>query len=98
MVETTPHTFELAQNFPNPFNPTTEISYGIPRAGMVEFQVFDILGRLVRTLVNEFQTEGRYVVSWDGRNSERSQVSSGVYFYKLSSGSARLEKKMMMLK
>ncbi|MBP1655915.1 MAG: xylanase [Bacteroidetes bacterium] len=88
-----PATFELEQNFPNPFNPTTSIRYGVPRSSQVTLTVFDMLGREIRTLVNEVQPAGQYTVDFDGRG-----LASGVYFYRLSSGSFNAAKKFVMVK
>ena len=80
-------------NYPNPFNPTTEISYQIPKDGLVSLKVFDALGRKVRTLVNEYKSQGKYSVNFDAGN-----LSSGVYFYQLKTGNYTSIKKMILLK
>ncbi|MCK5405999.1 MAG: T9SS type A sorting domain-containing protein, partial [Candidatus Krumholzibacteria bacterium] len=76
----------LDQNYPNPFNPTTTIHYSIAESGRVTLRVYNVAGKLVRTLVDEEQSpETAYrAVTWDGRNQDGHAVSSGVYFYKLS--------------
>jgi flagellar hook assembly protein FlgD len=89
---------ELAQNSPNPFNPTTMIGYTVPARATVTLQIYDVAGRLVRTLVNESRDAGRYSTVWDGRSNNGSQVGSGVYFYRLQAGNATLTRKMVMLK
>jgi flagellar hook assembly protein FlgD len=89
---------ELAQNSPNPFNPTTMIGYTVPARATVTLQIYDVAGRLVRTLVNESREAGRYSTVWDGRGNNGSQVGSGVYFYRLQAGNATLTRKMVMLK
>jgi hypothetical protein len=76
-----PASYALHQNYPNPFNPATVISYDIPSAGKVTLSVYDVLGQVVTTLVNQEQQPGRYDVTFDG-----SKLSSGVYFYRLSVG------------
>jgi len=73
-----PETFYLFQNYPNPFNPTTKISYSIPVSGNISIRIYDLTGKEVRTLVNEFKSTGCYDVEFDG-----SGIASGVYFYKL---------------
>jgi len=90
-----PNEFELYQNYPNPFNPTTTISFAIPVGTQYAayLQVFDILGREVITLVNENLQPGNYTINFDAGN-----LSSGVYFYKLTSGSFTQTKKMMLIK
>ena len=85
--------YSLEQNFPNPFNPSTQISYSIPKDGMVTLKIVDALGREVETLVNQAQTAGRYEVTFDG-----SRLASGVYFYRLVSGEKVITKKMLMVK
>lgn len=90
----------LDNNYPNPFNPTTTIRYSIKEQGAVQLKVYNAAGQLVRTLVNEVKspTEGGFKVTWDGKNNAGSQVSSGVYFYKLSSTNFSQTKKMVLLK
>lgn len=88
-----PTEFSLAQNYPNPFNPSTKISWQLPVAGHQTLKVYDILGNEVATLVNEYQEAGRYEVIFDA-----SKLSSGVYFYKLQSGSFQEIKKMILLR
>ncbi len=85
-VNSLPTKFELWQNFPNPFNPTTTIQYAIPKAEHVTLKVYDELGKEVRTLVNENKEAGQYRVSFNG-----SDLASGIYYYRISAGgSARL--------
>ncbi|CAN5556657.1 hypothetical protein BH10BAC5_BH10BAC5_20910 [soil metagenome] len=86
-------TYALTQNFPNPFNPTTRINYTIPSAGLVSLKVYDNLGREVKTLVNEIKNIGEYNVTFDA-----SSLPSGIYFYKLVSGSFIDTKKMLLVK
>jgi len=94
----TPVTYALEQNYPNPFNPTTEISYSIGEPGGVTLRVFDILGREVATLVNGREGAGSYRVTWNGRNAQNLPVTSGVYFYRLESGSYVKTNRMILLK
>ena len=89
----TPYTFSLSQNYPNPFNPVTMISYSIPQKGLVTVKVFDVTGKLVRTLVNETMEAGSNSVMFDA-----SSLSSGVYFYNIVSGSFTDTKKMILVK
>ena len=89
-----PDNYSLSQNYPNPFNPTTTINYELPKDGTVKLIVYDLLGREVLKLVNnEFKTSGRYSVDFDGRS-----LSSGIYFYKIESGSFTDVKRMVLLK
>ena len=85
--------YSLSQNFPNPFNPTTSINFSIPKNGLVKLVVYDVLGKEVATLVNDEQTAGTYKVTFNA-----SKLTSGVYFYKISSGDFSDVKKMMLLK
>jgi hypothetical protein len=85
--------FELSQNFPNPFNPSTSIRYSVPVSGMVSLKIYDVLGREVMSVVNQHQSEGSYTVSLDA-----STLSSGMYVYQLQSGALTVSKKMMLLK
>jgi hypothetical protein len=88
-----PDAYRLEQNFPNPFNPNTSISFGIPKAGNVKLVVYDILGREVAVLVNEFMQAGDYTIPFDA-----SEFASGVYMYKLESGGFIDVKKMSLVK
>ena len=85
--------FALLQNYPNPFNPSTVISYQLPVNGYVTLKVYDVLGREVKTLVNDRQTAGTHSVTFDART-----LASGVYFYRLSAGSFVSTKKLMLIK
>ena len=97
-LQTLPTAFSLADNFPNPFNPTT-IQYALPQAADVELTVYNVLGQPVRTLVAEHQSAGRYMVEWDATDDSGHRLSSGMYFYRLqASGQFREVKKMLLLK
>jgi len=89
----TPFEFSLSQNYPNPFNPVTTINFSLPVKGIVTLKIYDVAGREVKTLVNEIKDAGMNAVTFDA-----SLLSSGVYFYKLSSGSYTDTKKMMLIK
>ncbi len=88
-----PLSFQLSQNFPNPFNPVTVIKYQIPDAGIVNLKIYDLLGREIATLMNEFIEAGSHEVVWDAAN-----YPSGVYVYKLTAGSQYEMKKMLLIK
>ena len=88
-----PDDFYLNQNFPNPFNPSTNLEFGISRSGFVSLKVYDLLGNEVITLVNEIKTPGIYNVKFDGIS-----LPSGIYFYALRSGSFNEAKSMIILK
>ena len=91
-----PTEYSLSQNYPNPFNPETRISYDLSEAGEVSLIVYDILGRSIATLVNEFKTPGRYNVLWNGNDILGNPVGSGVYLYQLRSNSFTKTKKMVI--
>jgi len=94
-----PKTFELANNYPNPFNPSTTIQFGVPQTAQVSLVIYNVLGQKVRTLVdNEQRASGRYSVVWDGRDNGGNTVGSGMYFYRLETGQVALVKKMLLLK
>jgi hypothetical protein len=94
----TPNSFSLFQNYPNPFNPSTNIKYQITNNKLVILKVFDILGKEIATLVNEKQLPGTYEVQFPNVQSANVQLSSGVYFYKLSTGDFSEVKKMLFIK
>ncbi|MBK8662803.1 MAG: T9SS type A sorting domain-containing protein [Ignavibacteriales bacterium] len=85
--------YQLSQNFPNPFNPSTTIRYSIPEAGVVTVKVFNILGKEVATLVNGYHQAGSFNVSFDASN-----LSSGVYLYQIEAGSFKATKKLTLIK
>lgn len=85
--------FDLGQNYPNPFNPVTSIKFSVPQSSQVTLKVFDVLGREVKTLVNEYKSAGSYNVSFNASN-----LASGLYIYTLRAGNNTLTKKMMLLK
>jgi flagellar hook assembly protein FlgD len=89
----------LAQNRPNPFNPTTTIEFTVKERANVQLRIYNVAGQLIRTLVNEARTPGEvHTATWDGRNDAGQSVSSGVYFYKLVAGTFVQTKKMVLLK
>jgi hypothetical protein len=98
-----PSHFELSQNYPNPFNPTTKIQF---RVGSLEFRdplnttlkIYNILGQIVRTLVDEEKAPGNYNVVWDGKDDSGKEVSSGIYFYQLKTADYTFTKKMVLLR
>ena len=86
------------RNFPNPFNPTTTISYSLKENAKVSLTIFNIKGQKVKTLVNEVLPSGDHSADWNGRDSNGKQVSSGIYFYKLKAGDYQRVKKMILLR
>lgn len=89
---------ELAQNFPNPFNPTTTIAFSLENSSDVSLAIFDVRGSHVRTLVDGRREAGVHRTRWDGMDQRGVQVSSGVYFYRLIADSFRDTKKMVLLR
>jgi hypothetical protein len=91
--------FKLSQNYPNPFNPNTKIQFSVPETEKVRLEVYDIQGRIVRTLVDyELYNQGQYEVGWDGMDNKGNRVTSGVYFAKMKAGNFVQTKKMVMAK
>jgi hypothetical protein len=88
----------LSQNYPNPFNPITTINYSITEEGTVELTVYNIKGQKVKTLVNERKEAGQHSIVWNGKDNTNKTVSSGIYFYSLSTGKKNMKKKMLLLK
>ena len=88
-----PDKYILHQNYPNPFNSSTVIEFEIPKRTEIKLSVYDMLGREVKTLVNEIKSPGKYIVSFDA-----SSLSSGVYFYKISAGEFSDVKRMVLIK
>jgi hypothetical protein len=88
-----PDGYKLYQNYPNPFNPTTKIQFSLHKAGFVTLKVYDLLGREITTLVSEYKNAGTYVVDFDA-----SDLSSGVYFYRMESNGFSDVKKMLLLR
>jgi len=91
-----PLAFSLSQNYPNPFNPSTTIAFSVPDhgSGTTSLRVYDVRGRLVRSLVDENLIPGSYRVHWDGRTERGEPVSSGVYLYRLERGDKIFVRKM----
>jgi len=80
-------------NYPNPFNPTTNIKFDLPKDVLVSIKIFDMLGREIRTLVNDYKTAGSYTISFNG-----SDLSSGIYYFKIKAEDFEQVRKMMLLK
>jgi len=93
-----PQAYSLAQNFPNPFNPSTEISFDLPRSSEVVIDIYDVAGHRVRTLVDESLPAGRHSVFWLGEDERGQRVSSGVYFYRLRADGEQWIKRMTLVK
>jgi hypothetical protein len=87
----------LYQNYPNPFNGQSVIKFNLRKSGEVSLEVYNILGKKVRNLINKEMPNGFHSVTWDGRNDKGERVSSGVYFYKLKASGFSLSRKMLFL-
>jgi hypothetical protein len=88
----------LKSNFPNPFNPETTISYDMAKSGRARLEVFNVKGQAVKTLVNGHVEAGTHFINWNGRNEAGNNVSSGIYFYRLTANGKTLTNKMMLMK
>ena len=93
-----PRKYYLSQNFPNPFNPTTNIHYSIPRSTFVKITIYDLMGREVARPVNDFQLKGNRSVKWDAVNNQGGSVAGGIYLYKIQAGDFVKTRKMIFLK
>jgi hypothetical protein len=91
--ENIPLQFELSQNYPNPFNPTTTIRFTIQNASFTTLKIYDVIGRELKTLINDKLEQGKYEIKWDG-----SEYASGIYFYSIKSGERMQTKKMLLVK
>ena len=90
--------FSLKQNYPNPFNPSTTIEYEVPQDGHVSLVIYNLLGQRVRTLYDAFRSAGQYRITWDGRNDQGREVTTGIYFYRLQTENQIQTKKMLFIK
>lgn len=97
IISAVPETFQLKQNFPNPFNPTTNIEFQVANNEFVELKIYDVSGRLVKTLITENRNAGAYSISWDATNDAGIRVASGMYFYRLQAGSLVQTRKMVLM-
>jgi len=92
-IQLIPKYLNLYQNYPNPFNPITKIKFDIPTSSAVTLKIYDVIGKEVETLINEYKVQGIYEIEFDG-----SEYASGIYFYKLTSGKFTSVKKLILLK
>ena len=93
-----PAEFALHPNFPNPFNPATRIIYDLAEASDVRLEIYDLIGRNIKTLVNQTQDAGRHFISWNGDDHTGNQVSAGVYLSRLHAGNKIFSRKMILMK
>ena len=97
-VSDLPNNFLIHQNFPNPFNPITTIRYELPEDSFVDVTVYDMIGNVVRNLINTNQSSGYKSIKWDATNNQGEPVSAGVYLYTIQTGDFVDTKKMILLK
>jgi len=93
-----PYEYTNHQNYPNPFNPVTTLRYDLPEQGHVRITIYDMLGRDVKTLINEYQDPGYRSIIWDATNDYGKPVSAGMYLYQIQAGEYNSTKKMVLLK
>jgi len=96
--EIIPVVFALHQNYPNPFNPVTSLRYDLPEDGLVNITIYDMMGRVVNTLINDSQNAGYKSIQWNATNDRNEPVSAGLYIYTIQAGEFRKTKKMVLLK
>lgn len=96
--ELVPHNFSLEQNFPNPFNPSTEIRFSLDKATHVRLSIYNLLGQMVRTVVDDNLGSGPHSVIWDGKDHHGQKAASGIYFYRLVTESFDSTRKMLLMK
>ena len=93
-----PESFLLHQNYPNPFNPETTIEFVVQQSSRVKLKIYNTTGQIVRTLVDDYKTTGKYSLIWDGKDNSGKTVPSGNYFYQISVGALTFTKKMIHIK
>ena len=93
-----PDEFSVHQNYPNPFNPVTTLRYDLPKNSLVTIIIYDMMGREVKTLINQTQDAGYRSVIWDATNDYGKPVSAGIYLYQIQAGEYMQTKKMVLLK
>lgn len=97
-VDLTPGNYELYQNYPNPFNPSTKIEFQVPEVSNVSIAIYDMLGQQIRLLFNDEVVPGRYTLEWNGKNNSGTQMSSGVYIYRITAGDFIQSREMVLMK
>jgi hypothetical protein len=93
-----PEVYELHQNYPNPFNAKTTISFDLPYSSSVRVNIYNVLGQEIKEITNGFIEAGHHQVTWDGKNSDGEDVTSGVYFYRINAEDFNKTKKMLLVK
>jgi len=97
-VDAVPDQYFLSQNFPNPFNPSTTIQFGLEASGYTTITIYNLIGQPVADALDEYRDAGLHQVYWDGIDNSGTQVPSGIYFYRLQSGEFKQTRKMVLLK
>jgi len=98
VINQLPHAFNLYNNYPNPFNPVTTLRYDLPEDALVNITIYDIMGRIVRTLINSQQNAGFKSIQWNATNDAGSPLSAGLYLYKIQADNLVQTRKMVLLK
>ena len=93
-----PENFIIYPNFPNPFNPNTQIRYDLPKDELVTIKIYDVMGRNIRNLMNKKKSAGYHSIRWDANNDIGEGVAAGMYIYAIQAGEFRATKKMVLLK
>jgi len=93
-----PMDYKIHQNYPNPFNPMTTLSYDLPEGGPVRIAIYDMRGKIVKNLLNDYQDAGPRSIKWDATNDQGKQVSAGMYIYRIEIGDLKQSKKMLFIK
>ena len=93
-----PLSYSLSQNYPNPFNPQTTINFSIAEPGKISLKIYDISGKEINNLINEFYGSGNYSIQWNGIDSYGNQLSSGIYIYQLTTKNGILSNSMILMK
>jgi len=97
-VESAPEDLTLEPNYPNPFNPTTQIKFGLPRASHIRLQIMNVRGQTIRVLVDEQRAAGWYTVTWDSKNETGRDVASGIYLYLIEADNKKILKKLTLIR
>ena len=98
LIEQVPRVHSICQNYPNPFHRATSIRYALPQSEPVRIEIFNIAGQSVRLLVDEVETPGYRLISWDGRDESGLNLRCGVYFYRMSTPEFQATRKMLLLR
>jgi hypothetical protein len=93
-----PEAYALHQNYPNPFNPTTQIRYDLPEESYVNINIYDLMGRKIKSLINTHQESGYRLIHWNATSDLGQPVSAGMYIYTIQAGEFRQTRKMVLLK